>query len=329
MTRKLRTGILAAIGLLALILDTKTALQGASDGLQLCIRTVMPSLFPFFVLSNLLTSTLTGQPIPLLRPLWRVFGIVPGSESLLLIGMLGGYPAGAQCVTQANLPRWDAERMLSFCNLAGPAFLFGIVAGKFSNRNAAWFLWGIHILSALFTAILLPGRSTQSVTLKPKEALSLTEAVQRSLRTMVGICGWIVLFRVLIAFANRWILWLLPIPLQVAITGFLELSNGCCDLGRIQDENLRFIISAGMLAFGGLCVTMQTASVTEDLSLKTYLAGKIIQVLFSILLACLILAKQFQIPLLLWILLPTTIIVTVKFLHKKEKRYSISRLVGV
>ena len=323
MKRKLWTGIPAAIGLLVLILDTKTALSGASQALELCIRTVIPSLLPFFVLSILLTSALTGESIPFLRRLGRLCGVPRGAESLLLIGMLGGYPAGAQCVAQANLRKQDAQRMIAFCNLAGPAFLFGIVAGKFSSSCAPWLLWGIHIFSALFVANLLPGKSRETAVLRSGNPLRISDALQAS------VCGWIILFRILIAFLERWFLWLLPIPAQVTITGILELSNGCCDLGRISSEGLRFIIAAAILASGGLCVTMQTVSVTSGLLLKTYLVGKFLQVLFSIFLAALLQARRMPIPILFWIAILLAIVITLKFLLKKQNNSSISQLVGV
>jgi len=339
MTKRLRTSILAAIGLFILILDTKTALTGATQGLELCIRTVIPSLLPFFVLSILLTSACIGEDIPFLRPLGRLCGVVRGGESLLLVGMLGGYPAGAQCVAQAHrdgtLSKEDAERMIAFCNLAGPAFLFGIIAGKFSNPYAPWLLWGIHILSAILVAMVLPGRSKKDSLLCSGKPLSLTSALQQSLRIMASVCGWIVVFRIIVTFLERWLLWLLPIPVQVAITGFLELSIGCCDLGRIANEGLRLIAGAGMLAFGGLCVCMQTASVSDGLNLKTYISGKFLQVFFSVILASVFQfalfahSDQTQIPIILWPTIIAAIAATVKFLHKNQKKSSISQLVGV
>ncbi|MBQ8768620.1 MAG: hypothetical protein IJZ15_03080 [Oscillospiraceae bacterium] len=322
-----------------LILDTKTALLGASEGLELCIRTVIPSLLPFFVLSILLTSALTGESIPLLRPLGRLCGVPRGSESLLLVGMLGGYPAGAQCVAQScrdgTLRKFDAQRMIAFCNLAGPSFLFGIVAGSFPNPYAPWALWGIHIASAILVAIVLPGRSGDAAVLHPGTPITLSAALQQSLRIMASVCGWIVSFRVILSFLDRWILWLLPTPAQVAITGILELSNGCCELSRISGDGLRFIISAGLLAFGGLCVLMQTASVTDGLPLKKYFWGKLLQVLFSVVLAAVMQfalfpqAERMRLPVILWPAILAAILVIPKFLRKNQKRSSISLPVGV
>ena len=90
---------------------------------------------------------------------------------------------------------------------------------------------------------------------------------------MATVCGWVVLFRVLLAFLKRWIFWILPAAVQVAVTGILELSNGCCELLAVTDVSARFCICSGILAFGGLCVTMQTVSVTAGLSLKPYFWG--------------------------------------------------------
>ena len=333
MTQKLRTSIPAAIGILVLILDTRTALNGAYQGLELCIRTVIPSLLPFFVLSTVLTSALIGEKISFLRPLGRLMGVDYGAESLILVGMLGGYPAGAQSVSQAyrngSISKQAAQRMVAFCNLAGPAFLFGIVAGKFTENAAAWKLWGIHLLSAILVAMLLSGKSSNQAALKTGKLITLTEALHRSLKTMALVCGWIILFRVILAFLSLWFMWMLPIPAQVALTGLLELSNGCCDLGRIDNEPLRFVVAAGLLSFGGLCVSMQTASVSQGLSMKDYFISKALQTLISVLFAAILQIQQVHFSAIFWISLVVLIGLLVNFLHKKQKRYSISKPIGV
>ena len=334
MRRKLWTGILSALALLVLILDTKKAILGAAEGLSLCISTIIPSLLPFFVLSILLTSSLIGEKAGFLRPIGKLCGIPRGAESLFIVGALGGYPAGAGCIVSAyqdgSIRKLDAQRMLAFCNLAGPAFLFGVIADKFSTPFTVWGLWGIHILSAIFVGMLLPNKTRDTATLRPRKQSSLPDALQRSLRIMASVCGWIILFRIIIAFLQRWLLWLLPTPLKVCIIGTLELSNGCLELGSIRNEGLRFILSSGMLAFGGLCVSMQTVSVCNGLALKTYFIGKILQVIFSVLLAitlqyAIFPREQWQvISVIFWFIPAAAIILCLKFLHKKQKTVAIS-----
>lgn len=288
MKKQLWTGTLSFIGMLVFLLDSKTALEGAQQGIELCIRTVIPSLFPFFVFSVLLNGNLTGISFPGLSGLGCLFRVPKGAESLLLCGFLGGYPIGAQSIAQAwrrgELTGEDAERMLSFCSNAGPAFLFGMVAPLFSCRWTIWLLWGIHITSAWMVSRIFPARESCAA-IAGKRSISLPEALSLSLKAISQVCGWVVVFRVVTAFLSRWFLWYFPPVLQAAVTGFLELSNGCCALYALPEESTRFVLASAMLAFGGICVTMQTVSVTEGLSLKPYLTGKFLQTLFSILIS--------------------------------------------
>lgn len=279
------TGIIAVLAMGVLILDAGTAVSGARMGIQLCLQTVIPSLFPFFVVSILLTGSVAGHIVSVLRPIGRLCGIPQGSEALLLTGLLGGYPVGAQVVAAAyqagQLTKPDAQRMLGFCSNAGPAFLFGMLLPMFDNKEAVWVLWGIHILSALLTAMLLPGKSSRSVRLRSGPGVSLPQALERAVKVMAGVCGWVVVFRILIAFMQRWLLWLLPPTGQVAVIGLLELSNGCLELMSVPRQGLRFLLCGIFIGLGGSCVAMQTASVTGELGLGLYLPGKLLQAGFT------------------------------------------------
>lgn len=331
--------VLCAIGILVLILDAKTALQGASEGIHLCLYTIIPSLLPFFVLTMLLTGALIGSRIPFLKPLCIICRIPDGTESLLLTGMLGGYPTGAQLVKESwldgNLDTNTAATMLVICNLAGPAFIFGIIAKQFSSAATVWILWIIHILSALLCARILPGTKMQSAMNARSHNTSLTDAVQRSIRVTALVCSWIILFRVILSFLRRWFLWLLPDALQVLVYGLLELANGCCELYRISSKGLRFVAAAGMLSFGGLCVTMQTSSVCQGLPFRRYIPGKLIQMSISIILALFaqkllfVSSEQLPIPLLIPALLLLGALIMGVNLRKCKNSSRISPLVGV
>ncbi len=312
--RILGTG--AFLAMLVLTLDGKTAVQGAHDGVLLCIKTVIPSLFPFFMLSNLITSSYIGMPVRLLHTIGRVCRIPGGMESILIPAFLGGYPVGAQNIAQAwrqgQIPKTEAERLLGFCNNAGPSFLFGMAACLFPNAGAAWLLWGIQIVAALITARMLPEGNRYSGCILQR-SVSLTDILKSAINAMASVCGWIILFRVVIEFMERWILWLLPVPAKVTTVGLLELANGCMRLFEIEDLRLRFVICSGMLAFGGLCVLMQIVSSIHGLSLKYFFCGKCLQTVLSILLAA---GTAYGEPLLF--LIPLVV-----FLRKPRKNGSI------
>lgn len=272
--------------MLALILDSKTALSGAQAGIMLCLKTVIPSLFPFFVLSGVLMAHCS--PVPRIPRL--LSGLLPGltdrMPALLLPAFLGGYPVGAQTLCQAcrdgMLTREDAQRLLAFSNNAGPAFLFGMAGQIFPQRWMVWLLWLVHILGAVFAAHCLP-RPDGAPVIAPHVSKAPTDPVGTAVKTMGTVCGWIVLFRTILAFLDRWILFGVSPVLRVLIIGLLELSNGCLELHRIASVPLRFLVCVCLIDAGGLCVSLQTASVTGGLSLRLYRLGKALQLLVGFL----------------------------------------------
>lgn len=325
--KPLITGIAASIAMLILILDSQTALTGAKEGLELCLTTVIPSLFPFFLISITLTSSLSGISLPILRPLGRLCGIPQGAETILISGFLGGYPAGAQSIAAAwkagHLQKKDAQRMLAFCNNAGPAFLFGMTASVFSEPWIPWMLWAIHIGSAILTSLLLPIPDTGPVRMvSQKTGQPISQSLHSAIQVMASVCGWVILFRIMIAFLRRWLLWILPPEAQVAVIGFLELSNGCLELSAISSAPLRFILCSVFLACGGLCVGMQTQSVTNGLSLSFYIFGKAMQTLFSLLLSAAVIFG-YAIPAFL------AVVFFITMMQKRKNRSSIPTAIGV
>lgn len=301
------------LGMLALILDSRTALESAGAGVDLCLKTVIPSLFPFLAVSGLV-----GFSGRWLRSLGRICGLPAGAEPLLVPAFLGGYPVGAGSVAQAyragQLGKADAERMLGFCNNCGPAFLFGFGSALFPQKWMIWALWGVHIGSALLTARFLPG-GTEDARVAPAPRRSVSECLAGAVEVMGLICGWVVLFRVLLGFLDRWAFGFLPSAVRVALAGLLELTNGCCQLSLIENIEMRFLLCSGMLALGGLCVTMQTASVTAGLSLNLYCRGKLMQAAFSLLLSVSILRGG-------WYPVAVTALTLAAILVQKQKRGS-------
>lgn len=290
-------GCLSALGMLVLILDAKTAMNGGAEGISLCIQTLIPSLFPFFLLSDLLISSVAGYTGKWIRPLEKLLRIPSGTGGIILVGLLGGYPLGAQGIAQAQksgmLSQTDARRMMAFCNNAGPSFLFGISAILFPEIWMCWTLWGIHILSVILVGILTPGASHSQTTPTRRKFSSLPQTLKKAITGMAMVCGWVILFRILLAFCQRWFLWLLPETVQYFLSGILEIANGCCSLPQLGSVGLRFTLCAVFLGFGGLCVALQTYCVSLDVDIRLYLPGKIAQASISYLLSIPI---QFLLP---------------------------------
>lgn len=273
------------------ILESEAVIKGAENGLTLCIQVIIPSIFPFLFLAMLMCGYWKGVRIPLFKPICKAVGIPVDAQSILLLAVVGGYPIGAQAVAQARndqqISDATARRLLGFCNNAGPSFIFGLMGTIFENRYVPVLLWVVHIGSALIVGYLLPDKHCSYCTADRHETVSIPMILKNAVQVTTVICGWVILFRILITLLNTWLLNLDPL-LKTTIYGLLELSNGCVALSDIRSESIRFITAAALLSSGGLCVLMQTRSVTGDLGMGMYFPGKLMQTALSVLLSALI-----------------------------------------
>lgn len=328
-------GVLAAIGILGLVLNADISLRAGADALDLCIHTVIPSLFPFIFLTKIINSgTMFAGPGFML--LEKICKLPQGSGSVFAMGLLGGYPIGAQLVYQRlkskQISHFQAIRMLTFSNNPGPAFIFGICGLLFRSTTASFALWGIQIISAMIIAFLLPadrqGYHISEIT-KPD---TVRVYLKYSIYAMACICGWIVLFRVILSICNVWIIGSFPSVVKIILTGAIELTNGCLELMNIQNPALRFVLCSGMLSFGGLCVTMQTASVFPNISIINYTLGKFTQCALCVLISMIVqfilfsTEEQWDIPIPLWFITGVSVALLFFILYSKirvEKKKNI------
>ena len=128
---------------------------------------VIPALFPFLVVSRLFVATGSAAALgQLLVPLTRrMLGVSGPGGTAVLLGLLGGYPVGAQTagelVRTGAVSQQEGQRLLLFCNNCGPAFALGVAGvGCFGSLRAGAWLWLIHVSAAVLTALLT--RSTSS-----------------------------------------------------------------------------------------------------------------------------------------------------------------------
>ena len=131
--KKVRDALAAS----ALVISPGEAINGAKDGLALCFNVIVPSLFPFFVLSSLVVdlglAAYLGRAMEgLMRPLFRVSGSCAAAVAL---GFIGGYPVGArtalQLYQQGLCSKPEAERLLD----GGAVRVHG---GGFAGTIQAW-----------------------------------------------------------------------------------------------------------------------------------------------------------------------------------------------
>lgn len=288
MNKRKWQGLFLAAALVALLARSAVAAEAVRRGLALCARSVIPALFPYFVVSGLFISLGFAESVgrhlaPLTR---RLFGVGGAGAAAFFLGLLGGYPVGGRTVGQlyraGELEKDEAEHLLSFCNNAGPSFILGVAGlGCFGSLRAGIILYGIHAFSAVLVGIFLRKSSQsrppsrQQVT--PPQSLlpAFLSSVQEAAGAMLRLCGFVVFALVVQAVLAEGTGLRHP-----AFLGFIELTGGVAGLG---DSKGDFVWAAALLGWGGLSVHGQTAAVLggTDLRLNRYFLGKLLQAIFS------------------------------------------------
>ncbi|MBQ3355830.1 MAG: hypothetical protein IJG45_01775 [Oscillospiraceae bacterium] len=302
MKRKVWIKISAVLGMFGLIVYSEASAEAARNALQVCALSVIPSLFPFFVLSKLLLSGGLSLPLPQ-RLSEKCFGVNSACLSAFMIGILGGYPAGAAAVTtlyeSGAITKQDAERSLRFCNNSGPAFFLSFIGGTvLHSAKLGLILYLIHVLSAVLCGRLLAERGSARLQLRRigvnriPEKKQLPEAISESCASLLQISGLIVFFSVLLALAEEIGLFRLmarlpqlPTPeLKALLCGTFELSVGIL---RSADSRYGFVLCAFIMGWGGFCVHMQAKALWQAAGLqpKNYLYSKLLHGLISAILS--------------------------------------------
>ncbi|MGE4483579.1 MAG: nucleoside recognition domain-containing protein [Oscillospiraceae bacterium] len=305
--------ILICIGLFsimaALVLYPGESVSAAHDGITLCGNVIIPSLFPFFVLSTLVIELGLAERFghllePVMRPLFNVGG---AASAAFVLGFIGGYPIGAKAVItlykNGSISKSEAERLLAFCNNSGPSFILGVVgAGVFSSGKVGFLLYAAHVTASICIGITFRkwgGKSatyTHAAKRTPQKYPGFTnafiESVKSSFQSTLNICGFVIFFCVFIkllylagvipalshflghvfspfGFDEEWA--------ERLLTGFIELSSGVWTLqGAAGKLGSRMAMAAFMLGWAGLSIHCQVLSFIagSGISARTYIFGK-------------------------------------------------------
>ena len=298
---------------ICLVIFSSYNIVAAKSGLILWATSVVPSLFPFFIATELLSKTSIAHTFGrflniFMKPLFNVRG--EGSFALIM-GIISGYPIGAKIAANFRkdnvLTKEECERLLSFTNNSGPLFIIGTVGiSMFGSSKIGLLLFATHLLASLTVGVvfrLWRRKSTSSIVALPPASSEtnniqisfsnlggvISESISSATNTIMMIGGFVVLFSVIISilnasgFLNALTSFLPFIPSEFAIpfaTGLLEITNGISLISNvnISYSTISLILTSFLLGFGGISVFLQVWSITSktDLSIKPYIIGKIL-----------------------------------------------------
>ena len=261
-----------------LLIFSNNNLPAIKSGLSLWANSVVPSLFPFFVATELLMHTnIISQLGALFNKFMKpIFNIRGEGAFALIMGIISGYPVGAKIASnfrENNIcSKEECERILSFTNNSGPLFIIGTVGIlMFKNTSIGILLFITHILACITVGIIFRfwqfnknshvysikthpynKKNTQTVSFSNLGEI-LAESITSSISTIFLIGGFVVIFSSIISILkssgilniSSYCLYpifdFLHIDTEFAtplISGFIEITNGINTISNITCKKL-------------------------------------------------------------------------------------------
>lgn len=288
------------------ILNSSEVIDSARFSFTIWKDNIFPTLFPFFVASNLLIKygfvELIGE---FCKPLMnKVFKLKGECSFVLILSMLSGFPSSAKYTKELYqngiINEKEATKLLTFTHFPNPLFVIGTVSLSFLNNK----MIGIFILLSLYLSNFIIGLifrnyyvSDTSSKVSLKKAFTemkkrykknksfgsiLTETLVDSINLLLLILGTISLFLII----NKLITTIFSLNdfNRALISGILEMTGGLKYFSMLNVSlGVKAIFSVMILAFGGLSVHTQIYSIIADTNIKyfPYLCSRLLQVILS------------------------------------------------
>lgn len=287
------------------IIFPEDMITAAKTGLTLWWQIILPSLFPFMILSNLIVKTALPQLFSkfLSPPMQFIFRLPGISAIALFLGLVGGYPIGAKVTADLRnnnaISKEVANSLIKFTNNSGPLFITGAIGlGLYNNKKIGILLLLTHYISAILVGFLLRPSKVETntnidinfdIVSLSKLGSTLSNAIKDAIISIVIVGGFIVLFSIVltvllnsgfIAFLSSFIFPGIDKNVTYSIiSGLLEVTNGINILSTTAlPLKEKLMLTSILVGFGGFSIHAQTLSVIAktDIKISSYLIGKIL-----------------------------------------------------
>jgi sporulation integral membrane protein YlbJ len=257
-------------------------LDSVRAGIDLYVVTVLPSMFPFFFFSKLLTELDFPSDAAkyLSAPMKKIFRVPSCGGYILIMSMLCGYPVGAKLSSEffekGYLDEKQVKSVAFLASTSGPLFIVGTVGvAMFDNKNYGYILLLCHYLGTMINGLIFRGKKTTNDLSVPRNVKTdgVLGTVMLNTFLSVGIVGgYIAIFNLFLDafsfigvipfFAS--LLSRIGINTRIStgvISGLIEMTRGCLLLSvsgfppRVVLPLCEFLITSG-----GLSVTFQSLS---------------------------------------------------------------------
>lgn len=292
-------------------INLEISIASAIVGAKLVLNAILPTIFPFSVICNLLICyDGIGLYSKLLGPLiCKPLGLSKNCSFPLIASFICGYPLGAKYSSDLYelgfIHKDEYERLLNIASNAGPIFVLGSVGiAMFYSIQIGYILLIANYLSIFIIGFMTKKDSYyKNNDIKVKSEFNdlpfgtnLKNSIDQAISTTINVSAFVIMFSVFIniikssnfiitAFINIENFFNFPSGiLYNLLLGSIEFTNGCKLISlSSMPINLKLSIASFILSFSSLSVIAQVSSVTSKTNpnMRRYIAFKFIQGLIS------------------------------------------------
>ncbi len=282
------------------------------DGLKLWLFSVVPSLFPYFFITAILSSLkITGKATRMFSPLMkRVFRLNGAVSYVFFMSFISGYPVGAKLTAELYergvISEVEATRASALCSTSSPMFMLGTVGSlMFNSPTFGLGLFICHFLAVLLVGVIFsfykrkekPTDFRMSFSANSVDNL-LYESAYSSVISCLTVGGLITLFylftEVLLSLNVLTPVTSLLTPVlggesrsNGLVLGLFECTRGLKELSMGGTGGLALPIACFICSFGGLSVIMQSIAFLKQAKIKTatFVSSKLLSAVLAFILA--------------------------------------------
>ena len=267
------------------------AIEYMSRGLRICTASVIPTLFPFMAVSELMVRSGCGAIVGkrLEAPMRALFGTSGAGAVAILLGAVCGFPVGASTAAglyrRGEMSEDEAVRVLCFCNYPSSAFMISAVGASLWNDAGIGRILYICVISAGAIWGLLHRRGGEKLTpYCPRQTrigiAVIGESITAAALSLLNVCAYIAFFSCVVGCLSRaFAAGGMGETAEAFIYSFFELTSGAASAALVKSKAIGFVISAAAGAWSGLSVHLQVISVCAaeglKLPLRRYFAAKL------------------------------------------------------
>lgn len=282
---------------LCVVFISKNVAAETLNGLRFAIEVILPTLFPFMVLSDFVTHLFVFEKSRTLSYLFeKAFKINGCAISALLSGMVGGFPLGAKSALSlyknGKISKCECERLMSFSNIPSPAYVISAVGiGILSSYKLGVILYFVSVLSALICGIIIGiGKDyTREISENVNYSYSFVASLKNSALSSVNLVFFISFFSAVCGLIKKCPV---SILLKMGLITITEVGNATVYISDscILSSRLTLSLIAFSLSFSGISVLMQSLALEggEDMSVSKCFTYKLICGIISFIILMLI-----------------------------------------